>query len=186
MNELMIAALVVGTFSGVDLNHLMDTPIIGGTAVFEYEAEELAEHGTGFALEERDGRIVLVTNDAGFALSFEQEFQAGFYTLSVEAEALNNGSDSYWIVVDGEQGSQPLTLSIDAMSERSGGFEIAEDGLHTVGIILREAPGSAIAGIRARRNTITPPQEPMLPELAAEHPRLLFRSEDIRAMRVRL
>ncbi len=186
MNELMIAALVVGTFSGVDLNHLMDTPIIGGTAVFEYEAEELAEHGTGFALEERDGRIVLVTNDAGFALSFEQEFQAGFYTLSVEAEALNNGSDSYWIVVDGEQGSQPLTLSIDAMGERSGGFEIAEDGLHTVGIILREAPGSAIAGIRARRNTITPPQEPMLPELAAEHPRLLFSAEDIPAMRERL
>lgn len=186
MNGLMIAALVVGTFSGVDLNHLMDTPIIGGEAVLDYDAEELAEHGAGFAVEERDGRTVLVTNDAGFALSSEQEFEAGSYTLTVEADAPSNGSDSYWVVVDGHQGSQPLTLSIDTMSERSGGFEIAEGGVHTVGIILREGPGSAIASLRVRRNEIMPPQEPMLPELAAQHPRLLFTAEDIPAMRARL
>ena len=186
MRELLMATLIVGTFSGVDLNHLMDTPILGGEPVFEYAGEALAEHGEGFTLEQRAGESVIVTTDRDFHLTFERELEAGSYAFVVEASAPNNGSDSYWIVVDGEQVATPITPPIDAMGERAGGFSIEETGEHTVGIVLREAPGSVIRSIRLRRNTIDPPREPMLPELVDQHPRMLFTADDIPAMRERL
>ena len=186
MNELLLATLVVGTFSGVDIEHLMDTPILGGAPVIEYAGEELAEFGAGFTVEERDGQMVLVTTDRDFNLTFELELEPGSYVFAVEASAPNRGSDSYWIVVDGEQVSPPITPPVDAMGERSGGFGIEEAGLHTVGIVLREAPGSAIAGVKLRLNTVDPPQEPMLAELVEQHPRMLFTAEDVPRLRERL
>lgn len=186
MQELLLATLVIGTFSGVDIEHLLDTPILGGAPVLEYAAGELAEHGAGFTLEERDGRAVLLTTERDFHLTFERDLEAGLYTFAVEASAPNNGSDSYWIVVDGEQAPTPIVPPVGTMAERSGGFRIDEGGAHAVGIVLREAPGSVIANLRLRRNMVDPPREPMLPELAAQHPRMFFTAEDIPTMRRRL
>lgn len=186
MRELLLATLVVGTFSGVDIEHLLDTPILGGEPLLEYVAEDLAEHGEGFEIQQRDGQTVLLTTERTFNLTFQRELEAGSYALIVEASAPNNGSDSYWIVVDGEQVSPPVTPPVGAMGERAGGFRIDETGLHTFGVILREAPGSAIRSVRLRRNTVEPLREPMLPELAGQHPRMLFTADDIPAMRERL
>ncbi|MGI5816519.1 MAG: DUF4962 domain-containing protein [Armatimonadota bacterium] len=186
MEGFLLAALVIGTFSGVDITNLMDTPILGGEPVIEYVGEELAEHGEGFTLDEHDGQAAILTTERDFHLTFERELEPGSYSLVVEASAPNRGSDSYWIVVDGEQISQPITPTVDAMTERAGGFRVDEAGRHTFGIVLREAPGSIIRSVRLRRNTVDPPREPMLPEMAAQHPRMLFTADDIPAMRERL
>ncbi len=186
MRGFLLAALVVGPFSGVDIEHLMDTPILGGEPIFEYVGEEIAEHGEGLSVEEHDGESVILTTERDFHLTFERELEPGSYALVVEASAPNRGSDSYWLVVDGEQAPAPITPPVNAMGERGAGFGIDEAGEHTVGIVLREAPGSVIRSIRLRRNVVEPPREPMLPELADQHPRMLFTADDIPAMRERL
>ncbi len=186
MKEVLLATLVVGTFSGVDIEHLMDTPILGSAPVFEYVGEEMAEHGEGFTVEERDGQTVILTTERDFHLTFERELEPGSYTLMVEASAPNRGTDSYWLEIDGERNSAPITPPVDAMGQRGAGFSIEEAGQHTLSIVLREAPGSVIRSILVRRNTIEPPREPMLPELADQHPRMLFTAGDIPHMRERL
>ncbi len=186
MRELILATLVMGPFSGVDYEHLLDTPILGSEAVIEVVGEDLPEHGAGMELDERDGETVVLTTDDDFYLEFVIELEPGTYSLAVEASAPGRGSDSYWLVIDGEQQAQPIVPPVGPIAERSGGFAIAEAGRHSVRLILREAPGSVIRGVRVRRNTLTIAQEPMVAELAAQHPRLFFTADDIEAMRARL
>ncbi len=186
MNELVAAALVVGAFSGVDIDHLLDTPILGAEPVFEVVGEDLLAYGEGMALDERDGRAVVLTTDKSFYLELTRELVPGRYMLEIEAAAPNRGSDSYWLVTDGEQLSRPITPPVDTMGKRSAGFEIVEGGGHTIRVILRESPGSVIAGLWLRRVVLDVPREPMLPEMAAAHPRMFFTADDIDGMRARL
>lgn len=185
MQEMMALALVLGVFSGVDYEHLLDTPILGSEVIAQAAGEELLALGEGMELTERDGEHLALTTN-GFFLEFALDLQPGQYSFSVEANAPGGGSDSYWLVIDGQQQSQPITPPQGAMAERTAGFAIDQAGAHTVRLILREGPGSVIRSVRLRRNVLSIPREPMLPELAGQHPRLYFTAADIPAMRARL
>ncbi len=185
MRELILAALVLGPFSGIDYEHLLDTPILGSEVVVEATGEEIAALGEGMSVQQRDDETVVVAED-GFFLEFTLDLEAGMYSLVVEANAPNRGADSLWIEVDGERQPQPILPPVGPIAERSGSVAIAEAGQHTIRLTLREGPGAVIRRVRLRRNTLNPPQEPMLPELARQHPRLYFTADDIPAMRARL
>lgn len=186
MKGLLLATLVTGVFSGVDMERLMETPILGTEPVLEIAGEELADHGEGLRLEQRNGRTVAVTVEGDFYLQFTEYFEPGSYALVVEASAPDRGSDSYWIELNGERMVAPIVPPVGAMAERAGGFRIEEAGEHTVRLTLREKPGSEIAMTRIRRNVVQPPREPMLPEMVAQRPRVFFTAADIPAMRARL
>ncbi|MEA3404082.1 MAG: DUF4962 domain-containing protein [Armatimonadota bacterium] len=186
MREMLLAALVVGPFSGVDIEHLTDTPILGTEPVVEVAGEDLLEHGEGMELQERDGQPVVVATDSDFYVEIQRELAAGEYSVVVEASAPNKGTDSFWVVVDGEQGDAPLTLPRESMDRRAGPAVIREPGQHSVRLILREGPGCTLRSVSLRRNVLEVPREPMLPELADQHPRMFFTADDIDRMRARL
>ncbi len=186
MKEIMLAALVMGPFSGVDLETITETPILGTEPIMEVVGEDLLEYGEGMQLVSYDGDPAVRAESDEFFLEVRRELPAGQYGIVVEASAPNNGADSLWVVVDGEQQDAPFRLAIDAMSERTASVSFDQAGEHTIRLILREAPGVTVRRLALRRNTVNVPRDPMLPELADEHPRFLFTAEDIPAMRERL
>ena len=186
MKKLMMLALVAGPFSGVDYEHIDETPILGTEAVLEMAAEELIARGQGMELVEQDGAKVALVTDAAFHIALQTELEAGDYGLAVAAQGRDRGSDSFWLEVDGERLDASLGLPLRAIGERSVGFRIAEGGAHTLRLVLREAPGPRIRSLRLRRHVIHAPREPMTSDLAGQHPRMFFTADDIDAMRVRL
>lgn len=182
----MMLALMAGPFSGVDYEHIDETPILGAEAVLEMAAEELIAHGQGMKLVERNGEPVALVTDAAFQIELQADLEAGDYGLAVSAEGRDRGSDSFWIEIDGERLNAPLNLPLGAVGERSAGFRISEAGAHTLRVALREAPGPRIRSLRVRRHVIHASREPMMPDLAGQHPRMFFTADDIDAMRARL
>jgi hypothetical protein len=178
-------ALAIGPFSGVSLDTLTDTPMLVQEVLFQVAGEQLLGHGEGMALEERDGQQVVVTQQ-GFSVEIARELQAGRYGVQVEATAPDKGTDSYWLVVDGKQGDQPLQVPVNAMGKRSSAATVENDGRHTLRLVLREKPGSVLRSVALFRLATKLPAPPMRQELVGKHPRLFFTAADVESLRRRL
>lgn len=186
MRELVAAgALVMGLFSGVDIEHINDTPALVQEAFIEATGAELLALGAGMELGEFEGEQVVVTQE-GFRLELSRELAAGMWTINLEVAASNLGNDSYWVLLDGQQLQTPYRLPVGKLAPSSFGFRLEQAGQHTVTIVLREGPGSVIRRAQLARPRVRTPKPPMRPELAAQHPRLLFTAADLPALRARL
>lgn len=96
----LAGAAIVGPYSGVSVENITDTPMIGQEALLQFTGSELLTHGTGMKLDEHDGEPVVVTQK-GFSLSFEAELQSGMHIVVVEAMGTTRGNDSYYLAVNG-------------------------------------------------------------------------------------
>ncbi len=178
-------ALVVGLFSGVDMDHIMDTPLLARTTQTVAVGAEVLELGEGMVLGEHEGEAVAVTEE-GFALEFSGELPAGMWSVEFEVIAFGGGADSFWVEVDGERLKRPLALPVDAMGKRAVTVRIEEAGPHTIRFVLREAPGSMIRRVELYQPSVNSPIAPMREELVGVHPRLLFTAEDLDGLRERM
>ena len=181
----VVGAVVVAPFSGVDLDNLTDTPMLVSSDVFTATGEELAQHGQGMKLEERDGETVAVT-EKGFALQFEVDLARGGYGVFVVAMGTNGGNDSFWLELDGEGVGGAFTIPVNSLREGSMPIRIAEPGRHQVRLVLREGAGSVLKQVRLGTFEVKMPRPPMREELAGKHPRLFFTAEDLDGLRARL
>ncbi len=178
-------ALVVGLFSGVDMDHIMDTPMLARTTQMVFVGDELLDLGDGMVLGEHEGQAVAVTEE-GFALDLAGELPAGMWSVELEAIAFGRGSDSFWVEVDGERIKRPLPLPVDTLGLRVVTFRIEEAGPHTIRFVLREAPGCMVRRVELYRPSVDSPIAPMREELVGVHPRLLFTADDLDGLRARM
>ena len=182
---LILGAFAVAPFSGVDIDTLLDRPMFIHDQVVGLTPAEMAAAGAAVEVQMVDGADVALTR-AGFEIVFQQEFPAARYLVTVEAQAPNNGTDSLWVDLDGERIESPLVLPIGNFQQRFMPVDIAQAGVHTIRVSLREGPGAQLR--RAGVSTVTTkiPQPPMREELLRSHPRILFTRDDIPRLRERL
>jgi len=186
MHQLLIAAMMyTGTFSGVGLDNLMDRPIIAPEMLLQAEGRALAPYATGLTFEERDGKTVGLPQQ-DFGLKLQADFAPGDYLLSFLSSAPTGGSDSLWVAVDGERLPAPLVLSVGNVARNSLGIPIKQAGKHEVEVTLREGPGAVLLDFQLGRMRIKSPRPALRPELAGQHPRLLFTAADLPRLRARL
>ena len=175
-----------GPFSGVSLDNLTDTPILSRNMVFQASGHQLLAIGDGMRSSQgSDGGEVIVTQE-GFFIEFEAQLNAGRYAFAVQASAPDSGSDSYWLLVDGEQIDQSIAPPVGTMGERSLAVRVTETGKHRFRLVLRESPGSVIRQIELYHITNKIPSAPMQKELLDRHPRLFFTADDLESMKARL
>ncbi len=181
----LLGGLALVPFAGIDLTNLTDTPIIGREAIFGAAGAELARHGTGLKIEQRDGETVALTQK-GFTLQFELELPPGMYVLSVLAQAPDRGTDSYWLAVNGKRVGGPLTLPVGRMGEGRATVAVGMGAKYRFQLSLREAPGSILKRVQLSRASIKIPRPAMRQELVGQHPRLLLTAADLDKLRQRL
>lgn len=183
--HLASAAMAAAPFCGVDVDSLMDTPNLRRDTVAELSAAELVVKAENASKGERDGEPVAVAG-TGFSLDFALELPAGYVSVSVDALAPSRGSDSFYVALDGERIGDLLVPSVAAMQPVRVGLDVAEAGRHTVRLTLREGPGCAIRRFAVETLRVRVPQAPMVPELAARHPRLFITAADVPELRRRM
>ena len=182
---LVAGALIVGPYSGIDINTLLDKPMLVRDTILELTAADVAQQATGAGLQEVDGTQVSVTK-AGFELNLEADFPAGRCIFEVEVSAPDSGTDSFWLAVDGKQLDQPLVLSVNAFTKRSMTFDVTAAGRKALRLSLREGPGAAIKKVSVAAATTNMPRSPLREELQGTHPHIFFTASDVEAMRARL
>ncbi len=185
MQAVILAALAIGPYSGVDVDSLLHTPALTHNPVLTLEAGQLVNMGRGMSLETRGAKPVAVTEN-GFALELDVALPAGSFSLALEASAPDRGTDSYYVDVDGVRGKQLLLPPVNRFGTTAVGLRFAEAGKHRFRISLREAPGSAIRKLEILRTTVRTARPPMREQLAGQHPRLLITAEQLPALRKRL
>ncbi|MFC1718461.1 DUF4962 domain-containing protein [Candidatus Poribacteria bacterium] len=175
-----------GPFSGVSLNDLTDTPMLSRSMVFQASGHQLLAIGGGMKSSQgHDGEQVAITQE-GFFIEFEAQLNAGRYAFAVQANAPDGGSDSYWLLVDGEQIDQSIAPPVGTMGKRSVAVRVTETGKHRFRLVLRESPGSVIRQVELYHTTNKMPSAPMQKELLDKHPRIFFTADDLESMKVRL
>lgn len=180
----LAGTLVVGPFSGVSLRNLTDTPRLTRNVLRSVSGKELLAVGRGMAVVERDGRRVVVTQQ-GFRASLTRELTPGRYGIEVEANAPDDGTDSFWLQLDGKRVGPPFSLPVGVFGTRSTAVKVEKSGRHTLGIVLREAPGVVLRKLTWFRLEVKAPRPPLRKELAGRHPRLLFTTADLPELRKR-
>ncbi len=182
---LMAGALVIGPYSGVDLNTLLDKPMLVREMVIELTATEVVQQATAAKLDTLHGQPVALT-EAGFELNLEVQLPVGRTIFEVEAQAPDAGTDSYWLACDGARIDKPFVIPRGALGSRSFVLDITQPGKHSFSLTLRESPGSVIKTLSIAAASTKMPQPPMRAELTNAHPRIFFTADDIQAMRARL
>ncbi|MFO7945789.1 MAG: DUF4962 domain-containing protein [Armatimonadota bacterium] len=185
MEPVIALAMIIGTYSGIGIDTLMDTPTIERVVFYEADVEKLADVASGVEVIEEDGTRLVQTLD-GFELVFHVDLPASDVQIEMECRAPDRGSDSYFIDIDGERMEQIITPSTTTLSPATAGFHIPEAGEHEIRLTLRERPGSVIKNLRMVKKDVTPLAPPMREELIGQHPRIYFTEDDIPHMRQRL
>ncbi len=180
----ILAATMFGSFSGVDTDHLLDTPHLVRTSLAALTAKQFAEQAQGVVYDAESKLARITAKD--FALVFEREMAAGGYQLSIECLAPNGSTDSFWVEVDGRRQVRPFTLPKDKMSAAQYGFILRESGKHRVRLVLRESPGCQVKRLSLDTTTYVPPQDPMTRERAAAHPRIFMTPQGLAALKARM
>jgi len=176
---LTILAPPVGAYSGVSVDNLLDTPILKSQPVVELQGEALQQASK--ALTRADDRFQA---GDGFELALPAHLQPGRYVLVVECEATSVGNDSFWVEVDGERDTRPMTLPRDRIGEARAGVVIEQAGPHTIRLVLREGSGVYLERVALTQVTVDGGRPAMVAERAA-HPRMLFTAADIPMLRER-
>ncbi|MFP3903262.1 MAG: DUF4962 domain-containing protein [Armatimonadota bacterium] len=185
MEAAVALAMIIGTYSGVGIDNIMDTPIIQEVVFYEADAQKLVEVASGAEFIEEDGQQFARTLE-GFELLVETELPASSVQIEVECRAPDRGSDSYFVDLDGERSEQIITPPVGSMGTARAGLQVARAGTHTIKLTLRERPGSVIGNLRVVTKDVQPPAPPMREELTGQHPRIYFTEDDIPQMRQRL
>ncbi|MEN6544688.1 MAG: DUF4962 domain-containing protein [Armatimonadia bacterium] len=186
MHNLVLAALLyTGTFSGVTVDNIMDRPLVGREMVVQAEGRQIGQYATGLTFEEREGQVVGVPGKE-FRLTLDPELTAGNYEISFTASAPDQGSDSFWVAIDGKRLNPSLTLPVNRLAAAVAGFCLAQAAKPHIEISLRESPGAVFTSFHLARVRMKPAQPALRPELAGKHPRLLFTAADLPRLRARL
>lgn len=177
---------VIGPFSGVSIENLTDTPNLEAETVLTVSARDLVNLGQGMSAGEDGGEPVAVVTGDEFSLVLRPVLEPGDYGLVAEGRGPEGGSGSFWVGVDGDRLDVPLLVSTGGGRPHATGFHLDRGGDHDIRLALRGSGGSRVRSLQFRRMTVRVPREPMVQDLAGQHPRLFFGSEDLPALRARL
>ena len=177
-----ILAPPVGPYSGISVDNLLDTPILKSTPLLDLSAGELPLISNG--LTPIEGQAGVYQAGDGFELTMTCELPAGRFVLLVECSAPDAGSDSFWVEVDGERQTRPMSIPRERMADARAGLAIDQQGEHTIKLLLREGPGATLRRVQVVQVKVAPGLPAVVPA-RAEHPRMLFSKDDIPKLQAR-
>jgi hypothetical protein len=176
----------VGPFSGVDLSCLLKKTTLESEAVFEADAGEFEQYGSGMKFEAQDGRTVAVTED-GFSLRFTATLSPGAYAFLMPGHGPDRKrTGTFQLLIDGDPVRFPIGLMGKPLMIPSTAFHISEARDYEFVLKPTGEPGSVITSMRIERRSVKVMRPPMRKELLGKHPRLYFTDDDLDNMRARL
>ena len=179
LGVLAVAALAQ---AAVTLDTLMETPILRLEAIASAEGEAIADLGSGLVADELDGKPAVRWETKDASVTVRREMKAGNWKVRVFCVAPNGGTDSFWLVLDGEQQTTPFRTSTTTARWAEFGFRVDEQGEHEVKLILREGPGMLTSVFELGRTTIVSEQPPIREDVVEQRPRLYLTPEMIKRL----
>lgn len=177
MIGLAVVCVAASAPAAVTIDTLMDTPIVRLEPAAKAEGEALAALGSGLVVAELDGKPGARWEAEDAAVTMRQTMRAGKWRLRVFCIAPNGGTDSFWVSLDGEQQSAPMSLPTTVAKWAEFGFTIGTTGEHEVKLTLREDPGATMGALELGRVSTVPDEPPIRPEFAQQRPRLYLTPE---------
>ncbi|MBT3296537.1 MAG: DUF4962 domain-containing protein [Verrucomicrobia bacterium] len=180
------SALPVGPFSGVDLSCLLKKTTLESETVFEADAAEFEQYGSGMKFEEQDGRTVAVTEE-GFSLRFKAKMSPGAHAFLLPGHGPDKKrTGTFELLIDGEPVRFPIGLMGKPLMIPSTAFHISESREYEFVLKPTGEPGSVITSMRIERRSVKVNRPPMREDLLGKHPRLYFTDADLDVLRARL
>jgi hypothetical protein len=156
----------------VTIDTLMETPILQFEPIVEASGAELHQLGSGLAQAELDGQPAVRWEAEDAAVTIKQQLNRGKWKVRVRCAAPDGGTDSFWVVLDGEQQSTPFQVPRGQPAWSEFLVPIREPGEHEVKLILRESPGMLMTDLQFGRTKVIPGEPPVREEMASQRPRL--------------
>ena len=138
----------VGPFSGVDLSCILKKTTLESEAVFEADAAEFEQYGSGMKFEEQDGRTVAVTEE-GFSLRFTTTLSPGAYAFLMPGHGPDRKrTGRFELLIDGEPVRFPIGLMAEPLMIPSTAFHISEARDYEFVLKPDKETGCVINGMR--------------------------------------
>ncbi|MGQ9730075.1 MAG: DUF4962 domain-containing protein [Candidatus Zipacnadales bacterium] len=177
-------AAMAGTVgqAAITIDTLMETPIVQFEDAVSAQGEAIARLGTGLVTVRIEGEPAVRWETEDAAIIVRRKMKAGHWKIRVHCLAPDTGTDSLWVLLNGEQQPTALTTPTKAAGWADFGFLIEEEGEHEIKLILREDPGMLMTAFELGRIRIVPDQPPIRPELADQRPRFYLTSEMVQRL----
>ncbi len=175
-----------GTFSGVTVKNLLDTPNLKTLTLVNSAGAGLLKLCSGCVASTHAGTAVVLAQ-TGFSVKASFNAPQGNARLKIICTAPNTSTDSYWVTVDGVQSTAPLYIpSTPALGSRELTLKLTKSGAHTVELTLREKPGAVLSSLVITRQTVAATTAPMTAALAKSRPRLMLTAKSVPLLKARL
>ncbi|MBN2450415.1 MAG: DUF4962 domain-containing protein [Lentisphaeria bacterium] len=179
---LLALAAVMGSYSGITTDSLLDTPNLEIRSVWQAGAADLLRLARNAILTEHDNQAAL-RPEAGFALDLDTMLAPGIYRLTVQASAPNKGADSLFVDLDGTRLKALLQPPIEHLGPSSIVLHVEAAGNHRIALTLRESPGCVLQSVSLEAIRPNPPLPAILPERRDSRPRVLLTPEKLALLR---